>query len=127
MLFDANKLQLKIIDKFTHEYIGEVMLMNLDTEIPGLGIQLLREYHNQGIGTRIINLFVNKLKTVLSVDIISIRISSDNQISQKMFEKMGAVKIGEEGKEYAELMQRFMQGVGRENFKEIVKEDFEKT
>ena len=103
------------------------MLMNLDTEIPGLGIQLLREYHNQGIGTRIINLFVNKLKTVLSVDFISIRISSDNQISQKMFEKMGAVKIGEEGKEYAELMQRFMQGVGRENFKEIVKEDFEKT
>ena len=55
------------------------------------------------------NLFVDKLKSVLRVEFFSVRIFSDNHVSQKMFEKMGAVKIGEEGKEYAELMRKIMQ------------------
>ena len=45
----------------------------------------------------------------------------------KGFEKMGAVKIGEEGKEYAELMRKIMQDFGKEKFEEVIKEDFEKT
>ena len=44
-----------------------------------------------------------------------------------MFEKIGAVKIGEEGKEYAELMYKIMQEMGKEKFEETIKQDFEKT
>lgn len=44
-----------------------------------------------------------------------------------MFEKMGAVKIDEEGKKYAELMRKIMQNFGKEKFEEVIKEDFEKT
>ena len=44
-----------------------------------------------------------------------------------MFKKMGAVKIGEEGKEYAELMKSLMNEMGREKFENIIKERFEKT
>lgn len=127
VLSNTNKLQLKVIDKLTLEYVGEVMLMELDTAQPEIGIQLLRKYHSQGIGTQVINLFVDKLKSVLQIEYFSIRILSDNYISQKMFEKMGAVKIGEEGKEYAELMYRIMQEIGGERFEETIKEDFEKT
>ncbi len=127
VLSNTNKLQLKVIDKLTLEYVGEVMLMKLDTAEPEIGIQLLRKYHSQGIGTRVMNLFVDKLKSVLQIDYFSIRILSDNYISQRMFEKMGAVKIGEEGKEYAELMHRIMQEMGREKFEETIKEDLEKT
>lgn len=114
MLSDENKLQLKIIDKLTQEYVGEVVLMKLDAEMPELGIQILQKYHGQGIGTRVMNLFVVKIR-------------SDNHISQRLFEKMGVVKIGEEGKEYAELMCGFMRDVGKEKFEEIVEDDFENT
>lgn len=127
VLSDATKLQLKIIDKLTQEYVGEVTLMKLDTEAPELGIQLLRKYQSQGIGTRIMNLFVAKLKSVSKIENFSVRIFSDNHVSQKMFEKMGAVKIGEEGKEYTELMRKIMQDFGKEKFEEVIKEDFKKT
>lgn len=97
--------------------------MKLDTEMPELGIQLLRKYQGQGIGTRVINLFVNRLKTIIQVEFLSIRIRSNNHISQKM----GAIKIGEEGKEYAELMCELMQNMGKEKFEKVIKEDFEST
>ncbi len=127
VLSDTTKLQLKIVDKLTQEYVGEVTLMKLNTEAPELGIQLLRKYHGQGIGTRVMNLFVAKLKAVLQIEYFSVRIFSDNHVSQKMFEKMGAVKIGEEGKEYAELMRKIMRDFGKEKFEEVIKGDFEKT
>ena len=121
VLSDVTKLQLKIIDKLTQEYVGEVIIMKLDTEIPELGI------HGQGIGTRVMNLFVDKLRTVLQIEFFSVRIRTDNYISQKLFENMGAVKVGEEGKEHAELMYNIMQEMGREKFEEIIEKDFEKT
>lgn len=126
VLLDTTKLQLKIIDKLEQEYVGEVTLMKIDTETPELGIQLLRKYQEQGIGTRVMNLFIDKLKSVLQIEFFVIRIISDNYVSQKMFEKMGAIKIGEEGKEYAEMMRKIMQDFG-DKFEEVMKEDFEKT
>ena len=73
------------------------------------------------------DLFVNRLKTIIQVEFLSIRIRSNNHISQKMSEKMGAIKIGEEGKEYAELMCELMQNMGKEKFEKVIKEDFEST
>ena len=70
--------------------------MKLDMVMPELGIQLLRKYQGQGIGTRIMKLFVNQLKSIMKVESFSVRIRSDNYASQRMFEKMGIVKIGEE-------------------------------
>lgn len=78
MLSDASKLQLKIIDKLTQEYVGEVVLMKFDTEMPEIGIQLLKKYHSQGIGTRVVNLFVNRLKSIMQVKFFTVRIRSDN-------------------------------------------------
>ena len=127
VLADTNKLQLKIVDKHTEEYIGEVSIMKLGGEMLELGVQLLRKYQGKGIGTRIVNLFVNQLKSIIEAEALGVRIRSDNLISQRMFEKMGAVRIGVEGKEYAELMWKFMQEMGKEKFEEIIKEDFERT
>ena len=127
VLSDTTKLQLKIIDKLFQEYVGEVILMHLDTKTPELGIQLLRKYQGQGIGTRVMKLFVDKLKTVLQIEYFSLRICSDNYISQRMAEKLGAVKVGEEGKEHAELMRKLMQDMGREKFENTIQESFEKT
>lgn len=127
MLSDASKLQLKIIDKLTQEYVGEVVLMKFDTEMPEIGIQLLKKYHSQGIGTRVVNLFVNRLKSIMQVKFFTVRIRSDNYISQRMFEKMGAIKVGEEGKEYAELMLELMRNMGKEKFEKAIEKEFEST
>lgn len=124
---DTNKLQLKIIDKLTQEYVGEVVLMKLDAEMPEIGIQLLKKYHNQGIGTRVVNLFVNQLKSIMQAEFFTVRIRSDNYISQRMFEKMGAIKVGEEGKGYTELMRELMQNMGREKFEKAIDKEFEST
>lgn len=126
-LSDTNKLQLKVVDKCTKKYVGEVALMKLDSGMPELGIQLLRKYQGQGIGTRVMRLFVNQLKSIMEVEFFLVRIRSDNHVSQRMFEKMGVIKIGEEGKEYAELMCEFMQNMGKEKFEKVIKEDFEST
>lgn len=127
VLSDTSKLQLKIVDKLTQEYIGEVVLMELNMEMPEIGIQLLRKYHGQGIGTRVVNLFVNQLKSIMQVEFFKVRIRSDNYISQRMFEKMGAIKVGEEGKEYADLMCELMQSMGKEKFEKAIQKEFEST
>ena len=68
VLFDKNKLQLKIIHKKTGNYVGEVMVMNLDSEMPELGIQILKEYQGKGIGSRIMKNFIDQLKSILPVE-----------------------------------------------------------
>lgn len=124
---DTTKLHLKIVDNLLHEYIGEVVILQLDSRMPELGIQLLRKYQGQGIGTRIMKLLVNQLKFIMGVESFLIRIRSDNYVSQHMFKGMGAVKIGEEGKEYTELMQKIKNEMGKDKFEEIIGEEFEKT
>ena len=101
--------------------------MKLDAEMPEIGIQLLKKYHNQGIGTRVVNLFVNQLKSIMQAEFFTVRIRSDNYISQRMFEKMGAIKVGEEGKGYTELMRELMQNMGREKFEKAIDKEFEST
>ena len=70
VISNTTKLQLKIIDKMTKEYIGEILLMKLSDKAPELGIQLLQKYHGLGIGTRVMKLFVNKLKLVMQVEFL---------------------------------------------------------
>lgn len=103
VLLDTNKLQLKIMDKLSQKYVGEVVLMNLDAERPELGIQLMK------------------------IECLTVRIRSDNYISQKLFEKMGAIKIGEEGKEYTKLMYELMNTMGKEKFEKTIEASFEST
>jgi len=98
VLLDKNKLQLKIMDKSTQEYVGEVVLMKLDAEMPELGIQLLKKYHRRGIGTQVIHLFVEQLKSIMQVEFFTVRIRSDNYISQRLFEKMGQIKLARKAK-----------------------------
>ena len=127
ILLDTSRLQLKIIDKLTQEYVGEVVLMKVDAEMPEIGIQLLKKNQGQGIGTRVMNLFVNRLKSIMNVEFFTVRIRSDNYVSQRMFEKMGAIKVGEEGKELCDLMCELMQGMGKEKFEKVIQKEFEST
>lgn len=120
-------LQLKVMDKRTKAYVGYVMLQHLDTREPELGIQLLQDYQHQGIGSRVMRLFVERLRMLLDIDYFYVRIKSDNYASQRLFEGMGAVTIGEEGSEYTELMRNLMEEMGREAFEAAIQGKFEQT
>lgn len=56
----------------------------------------LFDKRNQGIASKAVRLFARRVYEKRKVDYFLIRISSNNQNSKCVFEKMGAVKIGEE-------------------------------
>lgn len=124
---DETKIKFKIVDKMKKDYVGEVSIINLNDRQPELGIQLLRKYQGVGIGTRVMKMFANELKKTLHIEEFLVRIFSDTIASQRMFEKMGAVRIGEQGKEQAEFMRKLMLQMGKQHFEKIIGQDFEKT
>ena len=59
--------------------------------IPDIGISLVKEYQNQGIGPEAVTLFANRLNSVYGLDRVYVRISALNPQCQKAFLKIGAV------------------------------------
>lgn len=102
-------------------------MRNLETENPELGIYILPQYRNKKIGTRVVKCFTKNLQKLALYDYLSVRIYSDNLVSQRLFENLGAIKIGEEGKTYCKLMKKMMQDMGRERFKQIIGNTYEST
>lgn len=127
VLFDTNKLHLKIIERKTERFIGDISLRNLSSEYPEIGIQILCEYRNKGIGKRALNLFIERLKKVESLQCALVRIYSDNLVSQNLFEHFGAVKIGEEGKSACDFMKKMMHDMGKKKFEEVIQRKYEET
>lgn len=81
---------------------------------------------NQGIASKTIRLFAKKVFETRQVDYFLIRISSRNLHSKHVFEKMGAVKIGEEKTYFSRLIEGFgetVESVGNlEKFKQLLGE-----
>lgn len=127
ILYDNDKLFLKVIEMQKEEFIGEISLRNLETENPELGIYILPQYRNKKIGTRVVRCFTKNLQKIAQYDYLSVRIYSDNLVSQRLFENLGAIKIGEEGKSYCKLMEKMMKDMGRERFEQVIGNTYEST
>ena len=125
ILLDDNKLALKIIDIEKNTYVGEVSLLNIKSDYPEIGIHIMKEYRNKGIASRILPLFLDKIKSLVEVEYFLARIRTNNWISIKLFEKLGAVKIGEEGIEYSVLMSQMAEKWGREKMEMTMGKDLE--
>lgn len=71
--------------------IGWITLQK-DTEgRPDIGISLVKEHQNHGIGPEAVTLFANRLHSVYGLDCVHVRISVLNPQCQKAFLKIGAV------------------------------------
>ena len=70
-----------------HHQIGYVRV-NKEDKNGDIHIALLKEYHDKGIGTKVIRDMVKKHKNLTTQVVI------DNTASQRMFEKAGFKKIG---------------------------------
>lgn len=118
ILFKVGVL-LFIIEKTTNNFCGYVQLKHIDSDQPEIGIELLKKYQHQGIGYRTIRLMLNKAQQVHPVSSYKIKIYNDNISSQKLFEKLGAERIGEEESEIVKFMRE-----AKEIFKEKAVKDF---
>lgn len=89
------------------DYCGSIELQRPNSNTPEIGIDLLEDKRNQGIAPKAIRLFARRVYETKKVDYFLIRISSNNQHSKYVFEKMGAVKIGEEETDFSRLAEKF--------------------
>ena len=71
--------------------IGWITLQKDMEGRPDIGISLVKEHQNHGIGPEAVTLLVNHLHSVYGLDRIYVRISALNPQCQKAFLKVGAV------------------------------------
>lgn len=89
------------------DYCGSIELQQPDSNTPEIGIDLLENKRNKGIAPKAIRLFAKKVCEIRKADYFLVRISSNNLHSKYVFEKMGAVKIGEEETAFSRFVERF--------------------
>ena len=84
-----------IFEKATGQYCGNIEYhKEKDEEYPEIGISLLSDKQNKGIGTEAVICFCNDCFCSEGVDTVLIRIEHNNLRSKHLFEKLGAVYIG---------------------------------
>lgn len=109
------------------DYCGGIELQQPNSKTPEIGIDLLENKRNQGIAPKAVRLFARRVYEIKKVDYFLIRISSNNQHSKYVFEKMGAVKIGEEETDFVKFAERFRKtaeenGQDLDKFKHLFRE-----
>lgn len=75
-------------------YLGYCGISNITAEPWEITIELKSEWTRQGIGIIAVRAMLDRIKAQLGVGIFKIRIEPSNYVSQKMFEKLGAVPHG---------------------------------
>jgi len=94
MLYGKTKI-FSIYDKDGY-YCGSIELQNPSSVTPEIGINLMEEKRNKGIAARVVKLLAKTFYEQQDVEWFLIRISSRNLHSRHVFEKMGAILLGEE-------------------------------
>jgi len=89
------------------DYCESIELQQPDSNIPEIGIDLLENKRNQGIAPKAVRLFAGRVCEIRKIDYFLIRISSNNSHSKYVFEKMGAIKIGEEETAFSRFVEEF--------------------
>lgn len=114
-----------VIEKSTNNLCGYVELKHIDSDHPEIGIELFKKYQRKGIGHKTIRLMLRKAQQIHPVSSYKVRIYYDNIPSQKLFEKLGAVKVGEEEGEMAKFMREakeVLSGKALDDFTRVYKE-----
>lgn len=76
-------------------FIGWVTLQRDEEGRPDIGVHLVPEQQNKGLGPEAVRLFVNHLHRIYGLKTVYLRIHESNLQSQKAMGKLGVVKDGE--------------------------------
>ncbi len=110
---EEDSLYVSVYLKSGYTYVGNIVMQNLSSHTPEIGIDVIKQYHRQRIAYETIQLFTRKIQELISVDYFLVRIYSDNEPSQKLFAKLGAELLGKEPSEFAVVLSKL-----KENFRE---------
>ena len=77
-------------------FVGRICMQHMSEPVPELGIELFKEYRNQGYGPEAIIAFVPWFKREYNIQRIKVHIDPENAHSLHVFKKLGAVSAGEE-------------------------------
>lgn len=116
---EENAIYISVILKATKKYVGNIVLRELESTTPEVGIDIVEKYQRQGIAYDTLQLFLKKIKSICRIDYFLVRIYSDNEPSRKLFQKLGAVKIGNEPSEYKVFLDQMKERMTEEEYEQI--------
>jgi diamine N-acetyltransferase len=96
-IYQAKQLRLVIAQKATQKTLGFIDLFDFDPKNhrAGLGIAILTtEDKNKGYGTEAVALMLQYCKDFLQLHQLFVNISTENEVSKKLFSSFGFQKIG---------------------------------
>lgn len=76
------------------EYAGYCGINDLSRDNWEIAIELLKKFHNKGVGYTAISIMLSEIKSRLGVETFRVKIDADNYASQRLFEKLGAFPYG---------------------------------
>lgn len=76
------------------KYVGYCAIKDVTKAEWEISIELLECWHGKGIGYKALKIFLDMIKERIQVCTFRVRTESDNYISQRLFEKLGAVPAG---------------------------------
>ena len=92
-------IYVSVVMKESGTYVGNIVLRNLNSTTPEVGIEILTQYRRSGIASHVIPLFIDKIKEKQYIEYFLVRIYSDNIASIGLFKKLKAVEFGKEPSE----------------------------
>lgn len=111
------EITLAVLEKKCGIFIGYIDIQHIEREKPELGIELVKEYQGKGIGTEAIGVLLNSLKgTVDEKQVFIANARIDNVASQRMLEKLGAVKCGTDDGTFVKVIKSIASEMGEEDF-----------
>lgn len=103
---EEDAIRVSVFKKDTSEYIANIVLRNLNSDTPELGIDVLQNFQRQGIASEVIPKFASRIMELQKINYFLVRIYSDNVASTELFKKLGAVYIGNELSEVAAFLMK---------------------
>lgn len=119
-----NSLYVSVFRRLDSVYLGNIVLRDLESRTPELGIDVMKKHQRKGMAYDTLRMFMKwASETYSDIEYFFVRICSDNLASLNLFQKLGAIKIGEEPSEYQAFLNQFKERVGKEEYEKVKKKN----
>ena len=113
-ILSKDRLNISILSADSKQYVGNILLRYLDSDMPEIGIDIVQEFRRKGFAYSAIQLFLKSTRNLFEKDKFLVRIYSDNIASLELFQKLGVSEIGREPSEYQIFLNELKEKFGDE-------------
>ena len=113
-ILSKDRLNISILSADSKQYVGNILLRDLDSDMPEIGIDIVQEFRRKGFAYSAVQIFLKSVRNLFVSDKFLVRIYSDNEASLKLFQKLGAFEIGREPSEYQVFLNELKEKLGDE-------------